>query len=259
MENIMRRTAYLIPAITLSLFLFILNNKSEANSGEVKMGNEKVTKRVGSLIKVRPEYEERYIILHRHTFPGVLERINKSIIKNYSIFLLDGMLFSYYEYAGNNYDADMKALGDSTTKDWWKLTNPMQEPLPDRKKREWWTEMEEILNLEKMVGTSEKAQRIALVAEVIPGKEEELKQLCKKFPAGLEQETNDQNFQNCHLFIKDGKIYYYYEYVGNDLGNSMGEINKNEKFSTFQSDMNKYLVRKSNGFWQVMKEVFHTD
>ena len=56
--------------------------------------NEKITKRVGSLIKVHPEFEERYIILHKHTFPGVLESIKRSNIRNYSIFLLDGVLFS---------------------------------------------------------------------------------------------------------------------------------------------------------------------
>jgi L-rhamnose mutarotase len=256
----MRRITYLLLTSILFLLFFITYNKSEANSGEVKMENEKVTKRVGSLIRVKPEYEERYIILHRHTFPGVLDRIKKSNIRNYSIFLLDGMLFSYYEYVGNDYDADMKAIADSTTKDWWKLTDPMQEPLSSRKKGEWWAEMDEILNLKKMVGSSEKAQRIALVAEVIPGKEEDIKELCKKFPAGLEEETNNQNFQNCHLFYKDGKIYYYYEYVGDDLRKSMGEINKSKKFTTFQSDMNNnYLVKKNNGYWQLMKEVFHTD
>ena len=256
----MRHITYLLLTIILSLVLFITYNKSEANPGGVKMENEKVTKRVGSLIKVRPEYEERYIILQKHTFPGVLDRIRKSNIRNYSIFLLDGMLFSYYEYIGNDYEADMNAMADSNTKDWWKLTDPMQEPLPDRKKGKWWAEMEQILDLKKMVGPSENAQRIALVAEVIAGKEEDLKQMCEKFPKGLEEETNDQDFQNCHLFFKDGKIYYYYEYVGNDLRKSMGEINKSKKFTAFQSDMNNnYLVRKSDGYWQVMKEVFHTN
>jgi L-rhamnose mutarotase len=255
----MKHISFLLLTFILFLLLFITYNNSEASSNEVKMENKKVTKRIGGLIRVKPEYEERYVILHKHTFPGVLDRIKKSNIRNYSIFLLDGMLFSYYEYFGNDYDTDMKDIADSTTKDWWKLTDPMQEPLPTRKKGEWWAEMEEILNLKKMVGPSEKAQRIALVAEVIPGKEENLKELCKKFPEGLEEETNEQSFQNCHLFFKDGKIFYYYEYIGDNLQESMGEMNKSNKFITFQTDMNTFLVRKSSGYWQVMKEVFHTD
>ena len=101
--------------------------------------------RVGSLIKLKPEYEERYIILHKHTFPGVLDRIRKSNIRNYSIFLRDGMLFSYWEYIGGEYDGVIEEIGrDDVTKEWWKLTDPMQEPLETRKEGERWASMEEI-------------------------------------------------------------------------------------------------------------------
>jgi L-rhamnose mutarotase len=88
----------------------------------------------GSLIRLRPEYEERYIILHRHTFPGVLSQIKKVNIKNYSIFLLEGILFSYYEYVGNDYANDMKAIADEITMEWWKLTDLMQDLFPQEKK-----------------------------------------------------------------------------------------------------------------------------
>src|SRR3972149_4601379 len=125
------------------LFLFTLSMTLEAQDGSiVKMESEKVTKRVGSLIKVKPEYEERYIILHKYTFPGVLDRIRKSNIRNYSIFLLNGILFSHFEYIGNDFVADMKAIADPVTKDWWKLTDPIQEPLPARKEGELRAEMD---------------------------------------------------------------------------------------------------------------------
>jgi L-rhamnose mutarotase len=254
-EIVMKRIMILVPLFLL--FFLATYNKSEAKPNEGKM--EKVTKRVGSLIKVKPEYEERYIILHKYTFPGVLERISKSNIRNYSIFLLDGILFSYYEYIGNDFESDMEAIADPTTKDWWKLTDPMQEPLTSRKEGEWWAEMEQFLTFDKLVQPSVKAQRIGLVAEVIPGKEDEIKNLCKNTATGLEEATNKENFQNCHLYYKDRKIYYYYEYVGNDIRKSFTEISKNEIFQTFQSEMNKFLIQKENGSWQIMKEVFHTD
>lgn len=248
-------------ATVVFIFLLICSIFIESkNNSEAKLNaEEKVNKRVGSLIKVKPEYEERYIILHKHTFPGVLERIRKSNIRNYSIFLLEGILFSYYEYVGSNYEADMKAIADPTTKDWWKLTDPMQEPLPNRKEGEWWAEMEQLLCLEKKIKGSSDAQRIAITAEVIPGKEEELKKLCKNFPADLESETNKKNFQNANMFCKDGKIYYYYEYAGNDFRKSIGEISNIKIFKNFQDDMNKLLVPKANGYWELMREVFHTN
>ena len=81
------------------------------------MENKKNTLCVGKLIKVRPEYEERYVIIHKHVWPEVLERIYKSNIRNYSIFMLDGILFSFNEYVGNNYEDDMNTVGDSV----WRL------------------------------------------------------------------------------------------------------------------------------------------
>ncbi len=62
----------------LSLSFLTIVKKIEKNPNDAKMNQEKVTKRLGSLIKIRPEYKERYIILHKHVFPEVLDRIRKS-------------------------------------------------------------------------------------------------------------------------------------------------------------------------------------
>lgn len=98
---------------------------------------------LGSVIGLKKEFEEQYITLHKHTFPEVLERIHRSNISDYSIFLSNGILFSHMVYSGNNYEADMKAIGtDTTTKEWWKLTDPMQQPLDFRKENEWWASTE---------------------------------------------------------------------------------------------------------------------
>lgn len=48
------------------------------------------------------------------------------------------------EYVGNDYKLDMKAIADTTTKEWWKLTDPMQEPLSSRKEGEWWATMDSV-------------------------------------------------------------------------------------------------------------------
>ena len=96
----------------------------------------------GSIIGLKKEFEEQYIALHKHTFPGVLDRISRSNISNYSIFLHNGILFSHMVYTGTKYKADMEAIGtDETTREWWKLTDMMQQPLALRKENEWWSEI----------------------------------------------------------------------------------------------------------------------
>jgi cytidyltransferase-like protein len=108
----------------------------------------------GSIIGIRPEYEERYVALHANTFPAVLRRISRSGIRNYSIFMGDGLLFSHMEYAGRNHAADMAAIGtDETTRQWWKLTDPMQQPLEERAAGEWWASLSASVTVENPHGT----------------------------------------------------------------------------------------------------------
>ena len=103
--------------------------------------------RYGMLIKVRPEKLEEYKELHANPWPGVLKTIHACNIRYYSIYLKDGFLFGYYEYIGEDYAADMaKMAADPVTQEWWKQTDPCQEPLSTRKEGEWWAIMEEVFH-----------------------------------------------------------------------------------------------------------------
>jgi L-rhamnose mutarotase len=103
--------------------------------------------RYGSVIKVKPEKLEEYKQLHAAAWPDVLKMIAACNIRNYSIYLKDGFLFSYFEYVGTDFAADMaKMAADPVTQAWWKLTDPCQEPLPTRKEGEWWASMEEVFH-----------------------------------------------------------------------------------------------------------------
>lgn len=104
-------------------------------------------KRYGKLIRLKPEMLEEYKKLHEAVWEGVLAQIKSSNIHNYSIFYRDGLLFSYYEYIGTDHDADMAMMAkDATTQEWWKLTNPCQEPVENAEKGEWWASMEEFFH-----------------------------------------------------------------------------------------------------------------
>ncbi len=104
-------------------------------------------KRYGSIIRLRPEKEEEYRRLHADAWPGVLAMIRQCNIRNYAIFLRDGVLFSYYEYAGSDHEADMARMAaDTTTREWWKLTDPCQQPVDTAAEGEWWAPLEEVFH-----------------------------------------------------------------------------------------------------------------
>ncbi|MDR2622081.1 MAG: L-rhamnose mutarotase [Dysgonamonadaceae bacterium] len=106
-------------------------------------------KRYGSVIGLRPEKLEEYKKLHAAVWPSVLKTINDCNIRNYSIYYKDGLLFSYYEYIGNDYEADMARMAaDPETQRWWEICEPCQKPLETRKKGEWWAGMEEFFHVD---------------------------------------------------------------------------------------------------------------
>lgn len=107
-------------------------------------------KRFGQVIRIKPEMLDKYKQLHANPWPQVNEMIRTCNIRNYSIFYRNGYLFSYYEYIGDDYEADMKKMAeDPVTQKWWEETDPCQMPVEDASAGEWWADMEEVYHLEE--------------------------------------------------------------------------------------------------------------
>ena len=103
--------------------------------------------RFGSVVRLRPEMEQEYRRLHQAVWPEVLQQIRMSGIRNYTIFLRDGLLFSYYEYVGQDHGADLAAMAaDPATRDWWKLTDPCQRAVEGSDPAQLWAPMTEVFH-----------------------------------------------------------------------------------------------------------------
>jgi len=113
-----------------------------------------MTKRYGMVIGVKDGMLDEYKRLHVAVWPEVETRITACNLRNFTIYghkLPDGhyYLFLTCEYTGDDYAADMaKMAADPKTQEWWRLTGPCQEPLPNRAPDEWWARMEELHHLD---------------------------------------------------------------------------------------------------------------
>jgi L-rhamnose mutarotase len=106
--------------------------------------------RVAQIVRLKPDKAEEYKRLHEAVWPDVLDRIRKCHIRNYSIHLQDDLLFAYFEYHGTDLDADMAAMAaDGPTQEWWKLTDPCQEPVAGAAPGELWTRAEQVFLMEE--------------------------------------------------------------------------------------------------------------
>lgn len=118
------------------------------------MGCSQNVQRFGSVIGVKEEALEKYKKMHAQPWPEVNAQLKESNIQNYSIYLTqwpdgDYYLFAYFEYVGDDFDADMKKMADNPKiKEWWSHTDPMQIPLSNKKEGQWWKDMEEVYHLD---------------------------------------------------------------------------------------------------------------
>jgi L-rhamnose mutarotase len=113
----------------------------------------KTPQRFAWVTGLKPEKAAYYQELHGHPWPGVMKQLKACHVQNYSIFEkeIGGQLylFSYLEYTGSNFDADMKKMAaDPETQRWWKETDPCQQPLPDAAaKGKIWSDTKEVFYL----------------------------------------------------------------------------------------------------------------
>jgi len=138
-------------AVSLGVFAAVLSLGLIRNAS----GNspERI-ERYGMVIGIKPEKIEYYKKLHAAAWPGVQAKIKECHIRNYSIYLREVekgrfLLFSYFEYTGDDFAADMaKMAADPTTQRWWMETDPCQSPIPTRGEKEFWSRMDEVFHLD---------------------------------------------------------------------------------------------------------------
>ncbi len=105
--------------------------------------------RMGMMIGINPDKIDEYKRLHASCWPEILQGLTDANVRNYSIFLREpeNVMFSYWEYHGDDFAADMQKIADQdVTKRWWALCTPCQVPLESRAPGEWWAMMEEVFH-----------------------------------------------------------------------------------------------------------------
>lgn len=102
-------------------------------------------RRFGQHAVLKPEKVEEYVALHAAVWPEILQIISDCNMTNYSIFI-DGIdLFCYFEYVGEDYEADCKKMEDNPKmQEWWTHTKPC---FAGHDKQEYYLDWKEIFYL----------------------------------------------------------------------------------------------------------------
>ena len=107
--------------------------------------------RMGMVIGIAPDRIEEYKALHVAVWPQILAALQAANVRNYTIFLREpeNLLFGYWEYNGQDYDADMRLVAaQPDMHKWWALCSPCQVPLASRKDDEHWAMMAPVFHMD---------------------------------------------------------------------------------------------------------------
>ena len=105
-------------------------------------------KRIAQVVGVKPKDIAEYERIHEEVCPTVLATLKRANVQNFSIYRYEHLLFSYMEYTGNDYEADMALIAaDPETQRWWKITGPMQNPVSEVENGQWWHTIPEKFHL----------------------------------------------------------------------------------------------------------------
>ena len=111
------------------------------------MGNR--IERHALVVGVEHSRREEYLRLHAAVWPQVEATLTDCNVTNYTIFVRGDLLVAYYEYVGDDHEADMARIAeDPVSREWWTHTDPCQVPVfDDLPEGERWAQLTEIWHL----------------------------------------------------------------------------------------------------------------
>ncbi|WP_285727173.1 L-rhamnose mutarotase [Psychromicrobium xiongbiense] len=105
--------------------------------------------RRANIVRLRPGMEGRYRELHAAVWPEVRAAMERAQMTNYTIFYRDGLLVSYFEYTGTDFERDREVMAaQPEVQRWWALTAPCQERLETAGRGQLWVPAEELFHLD---------------------------------------------------------------------------------------------------------------
>lgn len=103
-------------------------------------------KRFLRMAKVRPDAITEYIERHANAPDTLLRALSATHIQNYSIAEKDGTLISFFEYTGENFEADMQILKNNPASKAW--NQELEHCFIHGEEEPCWEEFREVFHME---------------------------------------------------------------------------------------------------------------
>ncbi|KAK1991490.1 DUF718-domain-containing protein [Colletotrichum falcatum] len=110
-------------------------------------------RRIAQIVKLKPEFVDKYKEVHASVWPEVLKQIKDCNIVDYSIWHEPDsrILFATFKYVGYDWAGDMEKMKENPkVREWWAMTDGWQESLmpgavsSEAGEPSWWKPVEEV-------------------------------------------------------------------------------------------------------------------
>ena len=99
----------------------------------------------GQLGRLKPEKIAEYDEMHGKPWPEILKTIYDCNLRNYSIFRHEDLVFAYFEYVGDDYDAKKTKMELCPhMQRWWTFSKPCFVKYSIRPDSEFYADMKQI-------------------------------------------------------------------------------------------------------------------
>lgn len=115
--------------------------------------------------------------------------------------------------------------------------------------------MEQLSLIEGNTKYHSDAIRYAWTAEIKPGTGAAIRILLSNVREEVGVIFKQCHFQNQNVYFKDGRLYIYVEYAGNDYSKDQREFKNDPEIKKIYEEFEKNLKNT----WEEMKEVFHAN
>ncbi|KAK2006048.1 DUF718-domain-containing protein [Colletotrichum eremochloae] len=110
-------------------------------------------RRIAQIVKLKPEFVDKYKEVHANVWPEVLKQIKDCNIVDYSIWHEPDsrILFATFKYVGYDWAGDMEKMKENPkVREWWAMTDGWQESVvpgavsSEADEPSWWKPVEEV-------------------------------------------------------------------------------------------------------------------
>lgn len=234
-------------------------------------------KRLACLSEVKPDSVDQCRKLYGNPDPRVRAALKAAHVRNHTVYLKKiedkTCLYSYLEYGGRDFAADMACLeAKPAVKAWRSACAACMIPVPKVSNAvNPWVEVEEVFFTDgatEVVPVPAKYARIGMITGLKPEKEAEYRTLHATTWPGVLKGIKDGNLRDFSIGLSEfgGKLYLfgYLEYVGSDSAadDAAGKaLPVNKRWWKFTDACQAPLPEAAakGGIWAGMDELYHQD